>query len=125
MKNSTQPLSPLQSSKVLDQLRERIRYLHYSIRTEEVYVYWVKKFIRFHRMRHPVSMGRTEVEAFLSWLAETRKISASTHKQALSALLFFYGKVLDIQLPWMAEIGRPRSNRRLAFRAARRSAHSW
>lgn len=113
MKSGTSPLPPLQSTKVLDQLRERIRYFHYSIRTEEVYVYWVRLFIRFHRLRHPASMGGPEVEAFLSWLASTKNVAASTHKQALSALLFFYGKVLGIDLPWMAEIGRPRTTRRL------------
>jgi Phage integrase, N-terminal SAM-like domain len=75
--------------KVLDQLRERIRYLHYSIRTEDAYVYWVRAFIRFHSLRHPGTMGGIEVEAFLSWLASTRNVAASTHKQELSALLFF------------------------------------
>jgi Phage integrase, N-terminal SAM-like domain len=88
VKTSTAPLAPLQSLKVLDQLRERIRYLHYSIRTEEVYVYWVRAFIRFHNLCHPAVMGGTEVEAFLSWLANTRRVAASTHRQALSALLF-------------------------------------
>lgn len=58
MKSGTSPLPPLQSTKVLDPLRERIRYFHYSIRTEEVYVYWVRLFIRFHRLRHPVSTGK-------------------------------------------------------------------
>lgn len=60
MKSGTSPLPPLQSTKVLDQLCERIRYLHYSIRTEEVYVYWVRLFIRFHRLRHPALMGGPE-----------------------------------------------------------------
>lgn len=69
MKSGTPSLPPLQSTKVLDQLRERIRYFHYSIRTEEIYVYWVRSFIRFHRLRHPLSMSGPEVEAFLSWLA--------------------------------------------------------
>ena len=113
MKSSTHPLPPLKAVKLLDQLRERIRYLHYSIRTEDVYVYWVRTFIRFHRLQHPASLGQAEIEAFLSWLANTRKVSASTHKQALSALLFFYGKVLAVDLPWMAAIGRPRTQRRL------------
>lgn len=113
MKTSTHPLPPLKSVKLLDQLRERIRYLHYSIRTEEVYVYWVRAFIRFHRLQHPASLGQQGIETFLSWLANTRKVSASTHKQALSALLFFYGKVLGVNLPWMGEIGRPRTQRRL------------
>ena len=113
VKSGTVSFPPLKSAKVLDQLRERIRYLHYSIRTEEVYVYWVRSFIRFHDRRHPATLGAEEVEGFLSWLANTRHVAASTHKQALSALLFFYGKVLALDLPWMKEIGRPRTKRRL------------
>ena len=62
MKSNTVFLPPLKSVKVLDQLRERIRYLHYSIRTEEVYVYWVRLFIRFHGRRHPATLGAGEVE---------------------------------------------------------------
>ncbi|WP_412473087.1 tyrosine-type recombinase/integrase [Burkholderia stabilis] len=113
MKTSTAPLPPLRSVKVLDQLRERIRYLHYSLRTEQAYVHWVRAFIRFHGVRHPATLGSSEVEAFLSWLANERKVSASTHRQALAALLFFYGKVLCVDLPWLQEIGRPRPSRRL------------
>lgn len=113
MKSSTTPLPPLKSVKVIDQLRERIRYFHYSIRTEDTYVYWVRAFIRFHGLKHPATMGGTEVESFLSWLANTRKVAASTHKQALSALLFFFGKVLGSDLPWMKEIGSPRTKQRL------------
>lgn len=66
VKSSTVFLPPLQSAKVLDQLRERIHYLHYSIRTEDVYVYWVRLLIRFHGLRHPSTMSGAEVEAFLS-----------------------------------------------------------
>ena len=113
MKNSTPLLPPLAATKVLDQLRERIRYLHYSLRTEDAYVYWVRFYIRFHGRRHPKEMGGPEVEAFLSWLANERKISASTHKVALCALLFFYGKVLGVDLPWMTEVRRPRTRKRL------------
>ena len=113
MKTSTAPLPPLRSVKVLDQLRERIRYLHYSLRTEQAYVHWVRAFIRFHGVRHPATLGSSEVEVFLSWLANERKVSASTHRQALAALLFFYGKVLCTDLPWLQEIGRPRPSRRL------------
>ncbi|AOF80781.1 integron integrase family protein [Methyloversatilis sp. RAC08] len=113
MKNLTSPLPPLKSVRLLDQLRERIRYLHYSIRTEQTYVHWVKAFIRFHRLRHPAEMGRGEIEAFLSWLANERSVAVSTHKQALSALLFLYRQVLGIDLPWMSDIGRPRATRRL------------
>ena len=113
MKTSTAPLPPLRSVKVLDQLRERIRYLHYSLRTEQAYVHWVRAFIRFHGVRHPATLGSSEVEAFLSWLANERKVSVSTHRQALAALLFFYGKVLCTDLPWLQVIGRPRPSRRL------------
>ena len=107
------PLPPLQSDRLLDQLRERIRYLHYSIRTEQAYVYWVDAFVRFHGMRHPAEMAGPEVEGFLSWLANERNVAAATHKQALSALLFLYQKVLEQDLPWMAEIGRPKDRVRL------------
>nr|AXQ86156.1 Integron integrase IntIPac [Citrobacter freundii] len=113
MLTATAPLPPLRSVKVLDQLRERIRYLHYSLPTEQAYVHWVRAFIRFHGVRHPATLGSSEVEAFLSWLANERKVSVSTHRQALAALLFFYGKVLCTDLPWLQEIGRPRPSRRL------------
>ncbi len=80
---------------------------------EQAYVHWVRAFIRFHGVRHPATLGSSEVEAFLSWLANERKVSVSTHRQALAALLFFYGKVLCTDLPWLQEIGRPRPSRRL------------
>lgn len=104
---------PLQAARLLDQVRERIRYLHYSIRTEQAYVQWVRSFVRFHELRHPSEMGAPEVEAFLSWLASERKVAVSTHKQALSALVFLYQKVLGLDLPWLNEIGRPKARARL------------
>jgi len=114
MKSMGPPLPALQSSRLLDQVRERIRYLHYSIRTEQAYVHWVRAFVRFHESkRHPAEMGGIEVEAFLSWLANERKVSVSTHKQALSALVFLYEKVLGLDLPWLAQIGRPKRQARL------------
>jgi integron integrase len=113
MTRAQAPLPPLQSNRLLDQLRERIRYLHYSIRTEQAYVYWVDAYIRFHGLRHPAEMAGAEVEAFLSWLANERTVSAATHKQALSALLFLYQKVLGQDIPWMTEIGRPKERVRL------------
>lgn len=91
---SSPPRPPLQSKRLLDQVRERLRYMHYSLRTEQTYVYWVRWFIRFHAMRHPREMGRAEVEAFLSMLANERKVAPSTHRQALSALLYLYKEVL-------------------------------
>ncbi|APW48457.1 integron integrase [Rhodoferax antarcticus] len=108
---------PLQSARLLDQIRERIRYMHYSPSTEKVYLYWVRFFIRWHgrggQMRHPRDMGAPEVEAFLSMLANERKVSSSTHNQALSALLFLYREVLTIELPWMDEIKRPAHTKRI------------
>ncbi len=106
-------LPPLKSVRLLDQLRERIRLLHYSLRTEEAYVYWARAYIRFHGLRHPAEMGKAEVEGFLTHLAVEKGLSASTHRQALSALIFLYDKVLGLQLPWLAEIGRPVPVRRL------------
>jgi integrase len=87
--------------------------LHYSLRTEQAYVHWVSAIIRFHGLRHPATLGGSEVEAFLSCLANERKVSVSTHHQALAALLFLYGKVLCVDLPWLQEVGRPRPLRRL------------
>ena len=99
--------------RLLDQLRGQIRYLHYSIRTEEAYVHWVRAFVRFHGLRHPADLGGAEVEAFLAWLATDRDVAVSTHKQALSALLFLYQKVLGLSVPWMQEISRPQRPPRL------------
>jgi integron integrase len=104
---------PLQSARLLDQVRERIRYLHYSLRTEESYLHWIKAFIRFHDRRHPRELGGVEVEAFLMWLTSERNVAVATHRQALSALLFLYQKVLGLQLPWMQSIGRPQRKPRL------------
>ena len=99
--------------RLLDALRHEIRTLHYSLRTEEAYVHWVRHFIRFHGLRHPAELDDAAVQAFLGWLANERGVSASTHRQALSALLFLYQKVLCLQMPWMADIGRPQTQRRL------------
>jgi hypothetical protein len=103
---------PLKSARLLDQVKERVRYLHYSLKTEKAYLYWIRFFIRWIAaqgagMRHPRDMGVTEVEAFLTMMATERKASASTHNQALSALLFLYREVLNIDLPWLNNIGRP------------------
>jgi integron integrase len=107
------PPATSKAPRLLDQLRTRIRCLHYSRRTEEAYVHWCRAFIRFHGLRHPAEMAGPEVEAFLTWLACERSVAPSTHKQALSALLFLYSQVLGLRLPWMDEVGRPRVKRRL------------
>ena len=104
---------PLQSPRLIGQVRERLRYLHYSYRTEQTYVYWAKFFIHFHGLRHPRELGKPEVEAFLTMLANERKVAVATHRQALSALLFLYREVLGQELPWLQEIGRPTPKRRV------------
>ena len=92
--------------KLLDLVREKLRLLHYSIRTEDQYVQWIKRFILFHGKRHPREMGGGEVTAFLTDLAVRGKVAASTQNQALSALLFLYREVLAVDLPWMDEVVR-------------------
>src|SRR5205814_4385361 len=98
---------------LLDQVRDRLRRVHYSIRTEEVYVDWIRRFIRFHGVKHPASMGEPEIEAFLTHLAVHGKVAASTQNQALSALLFLYRKVLGIDLRWLHDIERAKAPKRL------------
>lgn len=94
---------PLRATRLLDQVRERIRYLHYSIRTEKTYCYWVRWYVRFHGLRHPKDMGGPEVEEFLTFIATERRAFAVTHKQALSALLLLYKQVIGVELPWMQD----------------------
>ncbi len=107
--NSISPQPP----KLLDQLRASIRFRHYSLRTEQAYVHWVKRFIFFHDKRHPKDMGGPEVEAFLTYLADVGMVAVSTHQQALSALLFLYREVLKQDLPWLSDMGRPKTPKRL------------
>ena len=101
------------SPRLLDMVRREVRYRHYALSTEKAYVYWVRFYVKFHQLTHPREMGAAEVEAFLSHLANDRNVSPSTHRQALSALIFLYGEVLKIDLPWLQEIGRPKSAQRL------------
>lgn len=107
MKDVTHFTAAGQPPKLLDQLRRCIRDKHYSLRTERVYVYWARWFIRFHGLRHPAEMGATEIQAFLSHLANERNVSVSTHHQALCALLFLYKNVLQSELPWLENLHRP------------------
>ncbi len=84
--------------KLADRLREAIRLRGYSIRTEKAYVSWYEKYVRFHKLRHPSTMGIAEVQQFLSHLASEQQVAASTQTQALSALLFLYQEVINIPL---------------------------
>lgn len=85
----------MQPPKLLDQVLDRIRRKHYSLRTEEAYVHWIKRFIFFYGKRHPREIGAAEVEKFLTHLAVAGRVSASTQNQAKSALLFLYKEVLE------------------------------
>jgi site-specific recombinase XerD len=84
--------------KLLDQVRDAIRLKHYSYRTEQTYVQWIRRYILFHNKQHPKDMGVPEIETFLTYLATTENVAASTQNQAFSALLFLYRHVLDIEL---------------------------
>lgn len=95
---------PSQRPKLLDTLRAQLRVMHYAIRTEDAYVDWVRRFILFHNKRHPKDMGPEEVAKFLSHLAVTRHVSASTQNQAKAAVLFLYRHVLGIELPWLDDV---------------------
>ncbi|MDN5865101.1 MAG: integron integrase [Gammaproteobacteria bacterium] len=99
--------------KLLDRLRGRIRRKNYSLRTEKSYVEWVRRYILYHGKRHPRDMGASEVEAFLTYLAARRNVSASTQNQARSALLFLYKEVLEIDLPWLDGVVPAKRSRRL------------
>ena len=99
--------------KLLDQMRGAIRVRQYSIRTEQVYVDWVRRFILFHAKRHPKDLGAAEVTAFLTYLAVQRQVAPSTQGQAKSALLFLYRQVLGLDLPWLDDIVAAKESRRL------------
>jgi integrase len=99
--------------KLLDQVRGAIRLKHYSIRTEDAYVGWIRRYVVFHQMRHPAQMGEEHVRAFLSHLATEDNVAASTQNQALSALLFLYRHVLDRPLGEIVEAVRARRSRKL------------
>ncbi len=99
--------------KLLDELRQAIRLRHYSLRTEEQYVFWVRQYILFHGKRHPKEMGPNEVSAYMTHLAADKLVSVSTHKQALSAITFLYRHVLRQELPWLQEIVRPKAVQKL------------
>jgi integron integrase len=103
----------MQPPKLLDQVRDRIRRKHYSLRTESAYIHWIRRFIYFHDKRHPRELGAQEVERFLTHLAVAGQVSASTQNQAMSALLFLYKEVLVQTLPWLDNIEHARRPKRL------------
>jgi hypothetical protein len=107
--SSTESSSP----RLLDRLREAIRRLHYSRRTEEAYIHWTKRFICFQGKRHPSELGESEVTAFLNYLATDRNVAASTQNQALSAVLFLYKEVLGTPLDWLDGLVRAKRPKRM------------
>ena len=117
--------------KLLDQVRGKIRLKHYSIRTEQAYADWIKRFILFFDKRYPRDLGATDVEKFLTHLAVEGKVAASTQNQAKSALLFLYREVLEIELPWLDNVERAKAPKRLpvvldpAGGASGAFAHPW
>jgi site-specific recombinase XerD len=104
---------PTARPRLLDRVRDAIARRHYSRRTEETYVHWIKCFIRFHGTRHPRELGETEVTAFLNHLARDRDVAASTQNQALSALLFLYKEALNQPLAWLDGLERAKRPARL------------
>ena len=105
--------SPPGPPRLLDRMREAIRTRGYSIRTEDTYVHWARRFIVFHGRRHPAELGPDEVAAFLSHLAVHGRVAPSTQNQAKSALLFLYREVLGLSLPWLDEVIAAKDRRRL------------
>jgi len=99
--------------KLLDRVRQAIRMRHYSRRTEEAYVYWIRRYIVFHGKVHPAALGAADLSVFLNWLAEHQQVSASTQNQALSAVLFLYRAVLSRKIGTVEGIVRASTPRRL------------
>lgn len=99
--------------RLLDQVRGKIRLKHYSIRTEQAYVDWIRRFILHFGKRHPRELGAAEVAAFLTHLAVAGKVAAATQNQAKSALLFLYREVIEVELPWLDNVERAKAPKRL------------
>lgn len=104
---------PGSAPRLLEQVRGRIRFKHYSIRTEQAYLDWIKRFIRHFGKRHPRDMGAAEVQEFLTHLAVAGRVAASTQNQAKSALLFLYREVLQVELPWLDDVEAAKTPKRL------------
>jgi len=99
--------------RLLDRVREALRLRHYSYRTEQQYVGWIRRFVIFNNRRHPAQLGGSDVEAFLTHLAVDRHVSAATQAQALAAILFLYKRVLNVDLPWLGGVVRATRPKRL------------
>jgi integron integrase len=104
---------PGKPKRLLEQTRDLLRLKHYSLRTEQSYCAWIKRFIHFHGLRHPSQMGASEVAEFLTHLARVGNVAAATQNQALSAVLFLYQQVLKQEVGWIEEVVRAKKPRRI------------
>lgn len=111
--------------RLMDRVRARLRVKHYSLRTEQAYVAWIRRFIVANGKQHPQNMGAAEVESFLTHLATRRNVAAGTQNQALAALLFLYREVLDVDLEWMDNMVRAKRPRRLPLVLTRDEVRRW
>ena len=109
--------------KLLDQMRDVMHLKHYSFRTEQTYCDWVERYIRFHGKRHPKELGQAEVTEFLTDLARTANVAASTQNQALSALLFLYKHVLKVEIGWLKDVERAKKPVRVPVVLTRDEVH--
>jgi integron integrase len=109
---TSEPKVPLtREVRLIEQVRNRLRLKHYSLRTEKAYLYWIKRYILANGKRHPRELNGVVVEGFLSALANQDRVAPSTQAQALAALLFLYKEVLGIELPWMENVARAKPRR--------------
>lgn len=121
IKNPTKtPAKP----KLLDQVRIHLRSLHYSKRTEESYINWIKRFILFHNKTHPEKLGKDEIRKFLNHLAVDRNVSASTQNQALQGILFLYKEIIHKDIGWVDDIQRPTKPKHIPVVFTKAEAHS-
>ena len=107
------PPAPGPPPRLLDQVRDTLRFLHYSLRTEETYLQWIRRFILFHNKRHPKEMGAPEIREFLTRLAADQSVAAATQNQALNAIVFLYKKVLKVEPGDFGEFQRSKVKRKL------------
>lgn len=121
MSKTTSSIPP---PKLLDQVRGKIRLKHYSIRTEQAYLDWIKRFILFFDKQHPKDLGAEDVEKFLTYLAVEGKVAASTQNQAKSALLFLYREILESELPWLDNVEQAKTPKRLPVVLTRAEVHA-
>jgi hypothetical protein len=100
--------------KLLDVVRDKIRFKHYSISTEKTYVFWIKYYILFHQKRHPIDLDKKEIEDFLTFLAVTKKVSPTTQNQVFFALLFLYREVLGVNIStWKIQVLRAQERKHI------------